>query len=79
MGQISWGMGRSVYAGPIPLFFVAQQLCRCKPLRAGCCGGGGEGVLGARRFVEVNLSSSTKERIAALTPEHVQKILYTSN
>jgi len=28
--------------------------CRCEPLRAGCCGGGG----GVRCFVGVNLSSS---------------------
>ena len=38
MGHIGWG-GPST--GPTLLFIVVVSPCRCEPLRAGCCGGGG--------------------------------------
>jgi len=59
-GELGWPsygphrLGRSIY-GPYPSFCAAVvSPCRCEPLRAGCCGGGG----GVRCFVGVNLSSS---------------------
>jgi len=45
-GELRWPtcgphrLGRSVY-GPYPLIIAVVSLCRCEPLRAGCCGGEG--------------------------------------
>jgi len=41
--QIDMYMG-GPSTGPALLFIVLVSLCRCEPLRAGCCGG--EGVVG---------------------------------